>query len=257
MKKPGKLLKLELRSEIYRRRFLVPNLVTIGSLFCGFLAIIYGSSDRFFKGVVAIGLAILLDGLDGRVARRLNATSKFGVEFDSFSDFVSFGIAPAVLMYYWCFKLPADEFGVFVCFLYVLAAATRLIRFNLDQNTLYSFKGLPSPAAAGLLAAIINFYPHQTNSLLTAGVSSAITLSAAFLMIAPLEYYSIKGLKIGKIPVQGIILLGALIALTWYSAKIGFLLLAVSYSFSAPFLLLYKRFFKKGKTQEANKKISS
>ena len=98
MEELSKNQKPELRERLYRRRYIVPNAVTFGNLFCGFLTIIYATSGRYEKAVAAIAIAFLLDGLDGRVARQLNATSKFGVEFDSFADLVSFGVAPAILM---------------------------------------------------------------------------------------------------------------------------------------------------------------
>ena len=150
----AKLTRLELKQRIYRRRYLVPNAVTLANLFCGFLAIIYASSFRFEKAVIAIVLAILLDGLDGRVARRLNATSKFGLEFDSFSDLVSFGVAPAMLIYHWAFQQQADEWGVFVTFVYAICAASRLARFNIAPENLKGFTGLPTPGAAAVVAAL-------------------------------------------------------------------------------------------------------
>ena len=130
---PRRRSREELKELVYRRRYIVPNLVTVGNMFCGFLAIMYGSSGRYKQAVFCIFLAIILDGLDGRVARRLNATSKFGVEFDSFSDLISFGIAPAVMLYHWAFHPVADEFGVFVAFIYVLCAVSRLARFNISS----------------------------------------------------------------------------------------------------------------------------
>ena len=102
----------------YRRRYLVPNLVTLGNMFCGYLAIMYATSHRLSESVLTLTIAILLDGLDGRVARKLNATSPFGMEFDSFSDLVSFGVAPAILVYHWAFSSTADEFGVFITFIF-------------------------------------------------------------------------------------------------------------------------------------------
>src|SRR4051812_49244437 len=111
-----KLTPVDFKHRLYRRRYLLPNAVTVGNMFCGFLAMVYANAGHFEKAFAAVFFAILLDGLDGRVARRFNATSKFGVEFDSFSDLVSFGIAPAIMMYCWCFRAHADEFGVVVCF---------------------------------------------------------------------------------------------------------------------------------------------
>ena len=107
--------KTQMIDRLGRSKYLVPNAVTLANMFCGYLCIIYAFTDRFHKAFIAILIAIVLDGLDGRVARGLKATSKFGTEFDSFSDFISFGVAPALLMYNWCFRTTADEFGVVVC----------------------------------------------------------------------------------------------------------------------------------------------
>ena len=153
-----------LKERWYRRRFLVPNAVTLANMFCGFLAIVYASNGRYEKAALAIGIAILLDGLDGRVARKLNATSPFGVEFDSFSDLISFGLAPAILIYFWAFASGANEFGVIVTFPYCVAAATRLARFNISPPNLKSFVGLPTPGAAALAAAVVNFAPTVNSS---------------------------------------------------------------------------------------------
>jgi CDP-diacylglycerol--serine O-phosphatidyltransferase len=191
-----KLRKIEIRDRLYRRRYLVPNAVTLANLFCGFLTIIYATSGRFEKAAIAIALAILLDGLDGRVARSLNATSRFGVEFDSFSDLVSFGVAPAILMYHWSFQLLADEFGVAVCFIYVLCAASRLARFNISAENLSTFEGLPTPGAAGFVAALVNFFPAPPQSLVLSGFGTFVMLSLGLLMVSQIEFLSIKQLKV-------------------------------------------------------------
>lgn len=226
--------KPEFRYRIYRKRYLVPNAVTLGNMFCGYLAIMYATSNRFQQAVISIAIAILLDGLDGRVARRLNATSKFGMEFDSFSDVISFGVAPAVLTYYWGLKVLADEFGVFVTFIYVLCAASRLARFNLADENAKSFNGLPTPGAAGLVAAIVNFRPVIQQDATTVLLSSLVMLVLAFLMVSHITFFSIKSLKMKSIRVLGRVSLGALIALIWYDSKIGCLALTLSYCFSGP-----------------------
>jgi CDP-diacylglycerol--serine O-phosphatidyltransferase len=241
----------QIRERLYRRRYLAPNLVTLGNLFCGFLAIIYASSGREWNAAVAIALAILLDGLDGRVARRLNATSKFGVEFDSFSDLISFGLAPAMLMYHWSFQVKADEFGVFVCFVYAICAATRLARFNISTENLKGFQGLPTPGAAGVVAAVINFMPHveQTRELVAA--STVIMLGLGYLMVSNIPFLSIKTIKLSrKLPLPTTILIGALIALTWYSTDVAFLAISVGYALSGPWGLLAGRFFPQKKEEE-------
>ena len=229
----------ELKERLYRRRYLVPNAVTVGNMFCGFLTIIYAASGRFEKGVFAILFAILLDGLDGRVARRLNATSKFGVEFDSFSDLVSFGIAPALLVYHWAFKELADEFGVLVCFIYAVCAASRLARFNIMQENLKSFVGLPSPGAAAVAVAVVNFSPVAHNTWWVVAVAAVIMVLLGYLMVSRIEFFSIKTIKFSTMKPFSRASLGLLIGLIWYDYQVGLLVLAGLYALSGP-LGLYK-----------------
>ncbi len=245
MEDKKKLLKL--KQGISDKRFLVPNLVTVGNLFCGFLAILYSTSDRFDKAVLAIIFAILLDGLDGRVARKLNASTKFGVEFDSFSDLVSFGIAPAVLIYNWAFKVPADEFGVFITFLYVLSAAVRLARFNIADKSATEFEGLPSPGAAAAVVSIVycGAQAEPTQSLV---VFSAIFLFfVSIMMVSQVKYLSIKHINIHNFPKWGLIAMSMIIPLSWYKFKIAFLIISVGFLLSGPllYLLQKKSFLKK------------
>jgi CDP-diacylglycerol--serine O-phosphatidyltransferase len=231
-----RLRRQELKDLLYRRRYAIPNAVTVGNMFCGFLAIFYASSGRLEKAVIAILIAILLDGLDGRVARRLNATSKFGVEFDSFSDLVSFGVAPAVMMFHWAFQLLADEVGVAVSFLYALCAASRLARFNIASENLKSFTGMPTPGAAAFIVAIVYTAPYQHDSYLVVGLASVALVVAAYLMVSTIEFMSIKQLKLSGIKLRGRIVIGLIIALVWKSPSLGLLLLSGAYVASGPFL---------------------
>lgn len=237
----------EIRERIYRNRFVVPNAVTVGNMFCGFLAILYATSGRLEKAVIAIGLAILLDGLDGRVARRLNATSKFGLEFDSLSDLISFGVAPAILLYHWSFfqQMRADEFGVFVAFIYAVCAASRLARFNLqDAPSSVGFVGLPSPGAAGAVAALVNFAPKVEPTLIVLALSTAVLAGLGFLMVSRIPFLSIKKLKIGQLKLSATLLIASIIGLIWYNNSVGFLVLAMGYALSGPLMWLLGR--KKG-----------
>jgi CDP-diacylglycerol--serine O-phosphatidyltransferase len=240
-KRAQALSREELKERLYRKRFLVPNAVTIGSMFCGFLTTIYAATGRFEKACIAIALALLLDGLDGRVARKLNATSKFGVEFDSLSDLISFGVAPASLLYYWCFQRTADEFGVFVTFIYVICAASRLARFNIADSNLKAFTGLPTPGAAACIAALVNFAPTPHDSMVLVGLGAFISLGLAYLMVSTIEFFSVKMITVGSINSRIRILIGALIALTWYNSGIGFLVLSLGYALSGPYLAWKQR----------------
>lgn len=226
-----------IKGRVVRSRFLVPNAVTVGNMFCGFLSIIYSSSGRFKEASLAILFAILLDGLDGRVARRLNATSPFGVEFDSFSDLISFGIAPGLLVYNWCFKvqMQADELGVLISFLYGVCAAGRLARFNVAPPTLHSFAGLPSPGAAAAMAAMVFAMPEPWVSPFMVGGVALVTLALGILMVTAFPYASIKALKLTNIHLPELVMIAAGIALLWYSARIGLLVVSFSYAASGVF----------------------
>ena len=232
MAKTFKLNRPEIRERLYQRRYVLPNAVTVGSMFCGFLTIIYATSGRFENAVISVLIAFLLDGLDGRVARKFNATSKFGVEFDSLSDLVSFGIGPAILVYNWCFKIPADEFGVFVCFCYALCAASRLARFNVTESNTSAFEGLPSPAAAALICTMVYLSPERSNSVWLIPGVSLFVLGVAFLMVSKIPFFSIKKLKINSIPAGIKIAVGMLIALVWYMPRFGLFTIAVVYALS-------------------------
>jgi CDP-diacylglycerol--serine O-phosphatidyltransferase len=225
-----KIIRAEFKERLYRRRFILPNAVTVGALFCGFLACIYGATGQFQKAAIAIGIAIILDGLDGRVARRLNATSKFGLEFDSLSDVISFGVAPAVVAYFWCFRSLADQFGVFLCFLYVLAAAGRLARFNITASELKSFNGLPTPGAAGALAGLVNFWPTALPpSFVTTTIFSILLVGLSFLMVSNVQFFSIKLIRVSAFTLRTQLAIGSLIGLLWYDHQIGLMVLGFGY----------------------------
>lgn len=236
MKSERRLTRQELKDLLYRRRYAIPNAVTVGNMFCGFIAIMYASSGRLEKAVFAVLIAILLDGLDGRVARRLNATSKFGVEFDSFSDVVSFGLAPAVMMYHWAFQLSADEFGVAVTFLYALCAASRLARFNIASENLKSFTGMPTPGAAAFIVAIVLSAPYAHDSYAVVVLATVALVVSAYLMVSTIEFLSIKQLKLSGIKLRGRIFIGLIIALVWKSPSLGLLALSGAYVASGPYL---------------------
>lgn len=188
----------------------MPNLLTTGALFAGFYAIVSATLDRFEQAAVAIFIAMILDGLDGRVARLTNTTSDFGKEYDSLADVVSFGLAPALVMFEWSLQNPVyagwvwQKLGWLAAFFYVAAAALRLARFNsraADQNKKY-FQGLPSPAAAGVMLGFV-WVGHDLGYV--GGelwlLSFAVTLLAGSLMVSSISFYSFKDLDVrNKIP---------------------------------------------------------
>jgi CDP-diacylglycerol--serine O-phosphatidyltransferase len=190
------------RPPIRMRRgiYILPNLFTTGNLFCGFWAIISVFQEKFFFAAVAILLASAFDILDGKVARLSGATSKFGVQYDSLADLVSFGIAPAVLAFSWALR-PYGRFGWLAAFLFVVCGALRLARFNVQSTSgeIKYFKGLPIPAAASMIALTILLYLRLIE---TGWVKDIIILIMiwvlAFLMVSNIRYFSLKELDLSK-----------------------------------------------------------
>ncbi|HEY9072725.1 MAG TPA: CDP-diacylglycerol--serine O-phosphatidyltransferase [Desulfobaccales bacterium] len=178
--------------------FLLPNLITSGSLFAGFYAIIAAIDGRFYTAAWAIFIALVLDGLDGRIARLTKTTSGFGVQYDSLADLVSFGVAPSLLVYLWALK-PYHQFGWVAAFLFIVCGALRLARFNVQQGSMDPryFNGLPIPAAAMMIATSIAFYyeigewaPQKHIYIL------ATIYLLSFLMVSNVKYVSFKKVEL-------------------------------------------------------------
>jgi CDP-diacylglycerol--serine O-phosphatidyltransferase len=187
---------IKMRKGIY----ILPNLFTTGNLFCGFWAIISVFQEKFEYAAYAILLASVFDVLDGIVARLSRATSKFGVQYDSLADLVSFGIAPALLAFSWALR-PYGKFGWLAAFLFVACGALRLARYNVmaaSGETKY-FKGLPIPAAASMIAVTILLYFELIEK---GGVKDVVILvmiyTLAFLMVSNIRYFSLKELGLAK-----------------------------------------------------------
>jgi CDP-diacylglycerol--serine O-phosphatidyltransferase len=190
------------RPQIKMRRgvYILPNLFTTGNLFCGFWAIISVFQEKFFYAALAILLASVFDVLDGKVARLSGATSKFGVQYDSLADLVSFGVAPALLAFSWALR-PYGRFGWLAAFLFVVCGALRLARFNVQSSSgeVKYFKGLPIPAAASMIALTILLYHRLIE---TGWVKDIVILVMiyilAFLMVSTIRYLSFKELNLAK-----------------------------------------------------------
>jgi CDP-diacylglycerol--serine O-phosphatidyltransferase len=188
------------REGMKRGVYILPNLLTSGSLFCGFYAIIAAFNGKYLFAAVAIAIAVLFDGVDGKVARLTKTTSRFGVEYDSLADLVAFGVAPAILVFAWALQ-PYGKFGWLAVFLYVACGALRLARFNVQLDTVEAryFRGLPIPAAAGLITATF-FLLHrlgergETKHLFLL----LLTYMLAFLMVSNIRYPSFKNLELLK-----------------------------------------------------------
>lgn len=186
--------------------YIFPNLLTTGGMFFGFYAIMAALTGQFERGAMAILAAGIFDALDGRVARAMNATSAFGKEYDSLADFLSFGIAPAVLLHQWALA-PFDRVGWAAAFLYTVCGALRLARFNVQHYTQDEqvsnryFQGLPIPAAAGMLAATVLFYVEMgfssnigssTGGGLWRWLPLILVFTLGILMVSSLRFRSFK-----------------------------------------------------------------
>lgn len=224
--------------------YLLPNLFTTGALFCGFYAIVAGMNGVFDNAAIAIFVAMVLDGLDGRVARLTNTQSAFGAEYDSLADMVSFGIAPALVTFSWVLN-GAGKFGWFCAFIYVAGAALRLARFNTQIGSVDKryFIGLPSPAAAaaiaGLVWACIEFDIDISDYVYLIAIYVALM---GVLMVSNVLYYSFKDVDPkGKIPFMILLIIVLTIGVISISPSIFLWLLLLGYSLSGPVLWLLRK----------------
>jgi len=181
------------RERLSRGLFILPTLFTVGNLFCGYLSIWCSIRGTFETAAVLIIAAGILDGLDGRVARLTHSTSKFGEEYDSLADLVSFGVAPAVLAYSWGLS-DFHRLGWMASFLFVVCGSMRLARFNIQTHVADKryFVGLPIPAAAGSIATIVLATPERLVSRYWMGGLLVLTIILSYLMISTIRYRSFK-----------------------------------------------------------------
>jgi len=178
--------------EMSTKFYPLPCMITIASLFCGFYSIIASIKGDFFVSAIAIIVAAVFDGLDGRVARMTNTTSLFGKELDSLCDVVSFGVAPGILAYYWTL-LPYGRYGWLAAFLYVATTTLRLARFNSQKPNSKYFTGLPCPAAAGAISASVLFCSFIGLEGTVTHISLLLLVYLlSYLMVSNHRYYSFK-----------------------------------------------------------------
>lgn len=172
---------------------LLPSLFTLGNMFCGYACVIYAMRGDFETAAPFIGIAIVLDMLDGRIARMTGSASEFGVQFDSMADVISFGVAPAILAFAWGLDQLGRP-GWAAAFLFVTAAALRLARFNIQSASVDKryFVGMPSPAAAGVVAATVFAYPVGLSDPQIALAAMALVVVPAILMVSTIRFRSFK-----------------------------------------------------------------
>jgi CDP-diacylglycerol---serine O-phosphatidyltransferase len=190
--------------EQYRKGiFIVPSLFTVSNIWCGFFSVSSAIKGNFELAGLLIGIAMILDTLDGRMARLTHTTSEFGLQLDSLADVITFGMAPAVLCYLWAFynfeSLSIDRAGWLVCFLFLICAASRLARFNVQTTGAPDkryFVGMPTPAAAGAVASTVFCFPDRLNGEVSAIAVLLAMGVLAFLMISRIKYRSFKDLNL-------------------------------------------------------------
>jgi len=228
----------------HRGIYLLPNLFTTGAMFAGFYAITSAIHGRFETAAIAMFIAMVLDGLDGRVARLTNTQSEFGVEYDSLSDMVSFGVAPAMVMYLWTLS-SLGQVGLFAAFVHMAGGALRLARFNtqVDVADKRYFQGLPSPAAAAILAGglwfcIENGYDVENIKYLVL----ITTISTGLLMVSNFRYSSFKEIDF-KNKVPFIVAIIAMLTISFIMAQPQrmLFLMSVAYAASGPIVTLVQR----------------
>ena len=240
-----------------RSIYLLPNLITTGGLFAGFYAIIAAANGDFVNAAIAVFVAAVMDGLDGRVARLTGTSSEFGVQYDSLADLVSFGMAPALVMYHW--SLAALKFdgqllgrlGWAVAFLYAACAALRLARFNTQVGVVDKrwFIGLASPAAAGLMMSFV--WAFADGDLGWTGeelrfVALGVTVAAALLMVSRIRFWSFKGggdpnPRAGRVPFLVLALVPVILAMMAVDPPRVLLVVGVVYALSGPLMWLWQR----------------
>ena len=238
--------KPEMSENMRKGIYILPNLFTTGSLFAGFYSMVASTNGDFRTAAIWILVSSIFDGLDGKVARLTGTASKFGVEYDSLADLVSFGVTPGLLMYCWALR-PFGRLGWLAAFLFVACAALRLARFNVQVNTVESkrFVGLPTPAAASMVSSTVLLFSHfgWPSSYKKLAILVLIYL-LAFLMVSNFRYYSFKDPELIKRQ-PFFFLVAAVLLLTIIAAMPVQMLfiLFIGYIFSGPagFVLTWPR----------------
>ena len=223
--------------------YLLPNLFTTGALFSGFYAIVASMNGHFEKAAIAVFIAMILDGLDGRVARLTNTQSDFGAEYDSLADMVSFGVAPALVAFTWALQ-GLGNFGWIAAFIYVAGAALRLARFNTQIDTADKrfFIGLASPAAAAVVAGTV--WAFHDSGVVGRDISFLVALvvaGAGILMVSNVKYYSFKDVDFkGAVPFVAMLAVVGVFALISLDPPLVLVSGFLVYALSGPFVTLYE-----------------
>ena len=250
--------KAKFRSDRFRRGiYILPNLFTTTNMFLGFLAIVHTLNHKFEAAAVAIIVAGVFDMLDGKIARATNTTSKFGIEYDSLADLISFGVAPALLIYTWSL-MPLGRVGWLAAFLYMVCGALRLARFNTQTGKVSSdmFVGLPIPGGAGMASTTVLFcYRMGIQDTANAFIILVMLYSLSFLMVSTVKYHSFKKPELfNKINFNVFVLIILILVLIISEPSITLFLVGVVYTLSGPLNALYRMIKAKHLKTEAKKK---
>ena len=233
MNKEPRIKNMRIKKGIY----LLPNLFTTASLFAGFYSIIASVQEKYYIAALAILVSLVFDGLDGRIARFTNTTSKFGAEYDSLADLIAFGVAPSLLAYIWAMSSDG-KLGWVAGFLFVACGALRLARYNIQIGIIDSkvFNGLPIPAAASVIATTVIFFHFigsegkYSNSYITYFV-----IILALLMVSNIKYYSFKGMNLrSRVPFTFILIVVAVLLVIYYKPEIIAFVIMLGYAISGP-----------------------
>lgn len=230
---------------LQRGIYLLPNLLTTGSLFAGFYAIVKSIQGDFWGASLAILIAIVFDGLDGAVARLTRSTSDFGLQYDSLCDLVAFGVAPAILIFTWALA-PYGRIGWLAAFVFAACGALRLARFNVfaqsGEGGTSDFRGLPIPAAAGVLASFVFLAEDLSiRTYVPLAVTAAFAYLLAFLMVSTIRYQSFKRFD-GRLKHPFRVLVGAVLAIFIAAAipQVVAFLVMIGYAASGPIITIVR-----------------
>ena len=227
------------RRRLGRGVFILPSLFTVGNIFCGYYAILSTMHGNYDQAAQAIGIAIILDMLDGRIARLTNSATGFGLQLDSLADVISFGIAPSVLALVWGLSPLDQRLAWTATFTFTICGAMRLARFNIQTGHFRHFVGLPIPAGGGTIAAIVHFFGDPLKAPLGADLMLAGVFFLSFLMVSTIRYSSLKHLTLGKKSHLTILVIALFVALIYNYSRPILLTLAVAYSTSGLLARLY------------------
>lgn len=245
-----------------RRRgiYLLPNLITTAALFAGFYGIVAATQDKFEQACVAIFIAMILDALDGRVARMTNTQSEFGAEYDSLADMGSFGLAPALIMYEWSLSSLVNvswhwgKLGWLAAFLYVASGALRLARFNTKASNTDKryFQGLPSPAAAAVVVGFVwTCFDNGISGDAAAMIALPIIVFSGLMMVSNISYYSFKDIDFhNKVPFVAMLVVVMIFVFASIDPPVALFACFMLYALSGPTISILRRFKKRGKVEE-------